>query len=435
MIKLCIPASITILVMTIYSVADMYFIGKLNDPLQVAAISLTMPLNSILSAIGTLIGGGACTAIAINLGKKEFDIVKKMTSFSTYLSLAIGFVFLFIIYLFHDAILNFIGTSSDTYEFAKKYMLTFFLGAPIILIGNVFSNIIRATGSAKDAMFGNLLGTICNILLDYIFILHFNLGIFGAALATVISNIFAFIYYFRFLLKNNTDFFSIHIKDFTLAKEVSINILSLGLPTAAGVVLMSLANILKNNYFTEYGDIVIAASAIVGRITMIIGMLQIGITSGIQPAMAYNFGAKNNKRVHHIVKVTAITTFTIGFVLTLCGWIFGEEIITLFINTEAVIETGSKIIVGSLISGPIIGWFYICVNYLQSSQRASLATALSSLRQGVLYIPLLFILNKAFGLMGIVYSNALSDILSTILGIILCVIVSRKVLSSPTKLS
>lgn len=422
LIKMCVPASITILIMIIYNMADMFFIGQIGDPLQVAAISLTMPLSSILSAIGTLIGGGACTAIAISLGKKELDLVKKMTSFSFYLSLAIGFIFTLVIFIFSDNILRFIGTSDQTYEYTKMYMTTLFLGAPIILLCNVLANMIRATGpnAAKDAMVGNIIGTIVNIILDPIFILVLDFGVKGAAAATIIGNSIALIYYLRYLLKNNKEFFSIKTKDFSFKPEISTKILLLGLPTAIGIVLMSFSNILKNNAFASYGDIVVAASGIVGRITMIIGTLQIGITSGIQPAIAYNFGANNSKRVSNIIKYTAITTFAVGFTLTVLGRLFGTEIIRFFINDSEVITIGESLILGSLISGPIIGWFYISVNYLQSTERAKVATILSSLRQGVIYIPILFIAQKSFGLMGIVYSNAIADIISTIIGVAFC---------------
>ncbi len=426
MAKMCIPASVTILIMIVYNIADMYFIGQIGDPMQVAAISLTMPINSILSAIGTLIGGGACTAIAIYLGRKDFDIVKKMTSFCLYISIFIGLFFTFVIFIFNEPILNFIGTSYQTIEYTRIYMNTLFLGAPLLLLCSIFSNIIRATGSAKDSMLGNIYGTITNVVLDPILILVLNLGVKGAAVATIIGNLVALIYYIHYLKKYSSAYFSFNFSDFTLKPEVSLKIISLGLPTAIGVILMSFVGIFKNNALANYGDVIIAATGIIGRITMIIGLLQIGITTGIQPAIAYNFGAKNIQRVNQIIKSTAILTFIVGFTLTALGWIFGSELIRLFIDNIEVIEAGEQLIVGSLISGPIIGWFYICINYLQSTEKAKFATVLSTLRQCVLYIPILAIAYSYFGLMGIVYSNAISDIISTIISIVLCLIIYRK---------
>lgn len=424
--KLCVPSTVTILVMIIYNMADMYFVGQLGNPLMVASISLTMPLSSILSAIGTLIGGGACTAMAINFGKKDYATIKQMSSFCFYISIVLGILYTLVMMVFHPQILELIGTSPDTYAHTRTYMCTLFLGAPIILLCSVFSNAIRSTGAAKDAMVGNLIGTITNIILDPILIIFFNLGLKGAAIATIIGNTFALIYYMRYIIKNHSASFSFRIKDFTLRPEISIEILSLGIPTALGVLLISISGIIKNNAFKSYGDIVIAASGIIGRITMIIGMLQIGITTGIQPAIGYNFGSKNLKRINEIVKTTAITTFTIGFVLTVLGRIFGDKIIAAFINDADVIEVGKTLIVGSLISGPIVGWSNLSINYLQAAQKAKIATLLSTLRQGIIFIPVLYLMHNMFGLMGVVYSNAISDIIATIISVSVCYTIYRR---------
>ncbi|MFV0363665.1 MAG: MATE family efflux transporter [Suipraeoptans sp.] len=419
MIKMCIPAIISILIMIIYNMADMFFIGKTGDAMQVAAISLSAPIFSILSAIGTLIGGGGCTAIAVALGKKNTEKAKSMTVFCFYASLVIGFGFTIIILLGIEPILNVIGTSEMTRAFTKDYLQTIFLGAPIILFSSVSGNIVRANGASKESMFGNLLGSLTNIVLDPIFILAFGLGVKGAAIATIIGYTLSSIYFVIYFRKHR-DSFSFKLKHLSFKPDVSWKILYLGLPTALGVVLMSVSNIFTNNILVSYGDAAVAASGIAGRISMVIGMLQMGICMGIQPALAYSHGARNLARMKEIIKTTAIVTITLGTALTILGWIFKGPLVVAFVNDAQVLHFGQRMIIGNLIAGPVIGLFYLSTGYLQSIEKAGVATFTSLLRQGIVYIPVLLIMNATFELNGIIFSHAIADILSTGVAVLIC---------------
>lgn len=433
MAKLCIPAVTTILIMIIYNMADMFFVGQTGNAMQVAAVSLSAPIFSLLSALGTLIGGGGCTAIAIALGKKDEKKARSVTAFCFYFSLLLGFLFMIAILIGINPILKMIGTSEATRHFTKDYLQILYLGAPVILFSSVSGNLVRANGAAKESMIGSILGSVVNIILDPILILGFRIGVKGAAIATVIGYIASFIYFIRYFRKHN-DSFSLNCKNVSLKPDFSWRILYLGLPTSLGVTLMSISNVFANNILVSYGDAAVAASGIAGRISMIIGMLQMGICMGIQPALAYNHGAKNLNRMKSLIKTTAIVTITLGSLLTGLGWLFKEPLVIAFVNDNEVLRFGQQMIIGNLIAGPIIGLFYLSTGCLQSIERAGLATFTSLLRQGIIYIPLLFALNKLAGLNGIIFSHAVADIISTIIGIGICGFTYKKLLRKDSEL-
>jgi Na+-driven multidrug efflux pump len=189
-----VPAMITILVMMIYNMADMFFIGKLGDPMQIAAVALVGPVMSILSGLGTLVGSGGCAAIATELGKKNLSRVRQMSSFSMFASIGMGLIFTISVFLFKKPILSLIGTTANTETYAGIYLSIIALGAPIMTYASASANIVRAEGAVRESMLGNMFGSIVNIILDPIFILSLDLGVAGAAIATILGNLSAAIF-------------------------------------------------------------------------------------------------------------------------------------------------------------------------------------------------------------------------------------------------
>lgn len=417
-LKTSLPCMLTMLVMIVYNMADTYFIGRLGDPLQVAAVSLAAPVMAILSGLGTLIGGGGCAAIATVFGKKEYDKAKAMSSFCCYASLAVGTLFFLVILLFQNQIVPAIGASENTFQHARIYLLIVAASGPFSLFASSMSNVVRAEGAVKQSMLGNTLGSVINIILDPLFILVFGMGVAGAAIATVIGNIFACLYYVAYC-GGKKSALNLSPRHFTLRRDISLKVLALGVPTCASILLSSLSSILNNNLVAGYGDIPVAAMGVAGKVTMVVGMMQMAVCIGPQPAMAFNFGAGNIIRLKTFVKQCAAATCIIGTLLAAVVALCNRPLILFFIDNMEVLAYGQMMVIAAVITGPIVGLCNLSTSFLQSTDKAGHATLISVLRQGVILMPLLYILNSLAGLQGLVYSSALADTISTLLALAL----------------
>ncbi len=424
-INLCVPAIVIMLVMVIYNMADTYFIGKTGDPCKIAAVSLCGPVFSILSGLGTLLGSGGCTVISLALGKKEYQKIKACTSLCCYGSLAIGLLFSVAVLVNLAGISNAIGANADTMEYTCTYLRILALGGPIILFGNVFNNLIRADGSARESMISNGLGTIVNIILDPVLILGAGMGVAGAAAATVAGNMVSFLYLIWYVMKKQKAF-SLDFRDLSLEKEVVIPIVTLGIPLACSTILMSFSHMFMNHILAGYGSVAVAASGVAGKVSMVITMLAMGLCMGMQPAISYNCGAGEFGKMYRIVRNLGIMTVIIGSLLT-AGCLIGKSyLVAMFIEHEEVARLGERMVAAFMLMGPFYGLYQLCTTFLQSTGKASYATVVALLGKGIIYLPVLFGLNALFGLNGVIYTAPLTDMLSLLVGAGLCFIWNRK---------
>ena len=280
-LSLSLPMVLVMLVNVLYNMADVFFMGRTGNTMAVAGVSLTGPVFSGISAFNTLIGFGGCTAVSIALGKGDRDIVRKYTSFVTYAALALGVVLAVLLLSFSEGLLTILGTNEETRQHAKDYLSILALGAPFMLTAGALGNTIRADGESRIPMLVALLTNGLNIALDALFILRLGWGAKGAAAATVISNAVNFI--IVLIIAAGKSSFSLSPKDFTLRRQVSVNVLSLGVPMAAGTLLMSIAHIFSNRLMVQYGNLAVAAGSAAGKVSMLIPMIIMGICMGVQP--------------------------------------------------------------------------------------------------------------------------------------------------------
>ncbi len=416
LLKLSLPAVIIMIVMIIYNMADIFFIGQTGDANKIAAISLCTPIFTIISGLGTLFGNGGCTAISLALGKGETDKIKKYVAFSGIGAIIIGFIFMCVVITGMNQICYLLGATTNTILFTTQYLRIIALFAPLIMFSSVMTNVIRADGSTAQSMIANLLGTFTNILLDAIFILVFKLDIFGAAIATVIGNFVSFIYILWYTNKKQT-LFQIHIKDFSLSSFTTI--IPLGLPLACSTLLNSISVIIANRMIIGFGETALAAQGISSKIGMLITMLSMGICMGLQPAISYNYARGNSTRLNQIIKNTAIFTFILGTVTSLLCLFGRHTIISMFIQDDEVIRYGQTFVIGAIIIGPIYGIYQLCQTFLQSTGKASYSTVISVLDKGVVYLPILFLLSHLFGLYGIIFATSITLSISLVVAIFL----------------
>ena len=252
-----IPAIISMIMVLVYNLADTFFIGQTGNPYMVAAVSVVTPVFLIFMAVGMLFGIGGTSLISRKLGEGDTAAAKKISSFCCWTGLAVGILCMFTLFFFSEQICRLIGTSEDTIGYAKQYLQIIAVGVPFLIVGNSFSTIIRAEGKANLAMVGMILGNVINIVLDPILILGFGWNIAGAAIATVIGNIAAAVFYMA-CVSSKKSMLSINPKDYAFKNNIATGVLAIGIPASLNSILMSFSNILVNNLMNSHSDMPLA---------------------------------------------------------------------------------------------------------------------------------------------------------------------------------
>ena len=268
------------------------------------------------------------------------------------------------------------------------------------------------------AMMGQVIGNLPNVILDPIMILVFGWNIAGAAIATTIGNILASLYFVWYFLKKSRQL-SILPKDFTLRERISGRVCAIGLPTAIFSALMSVSTIVINQILVKYGNAPVAAIGIVFKANMFITFLQMGLANGVQPLLGYSYGAGNISRFREVERFTKICCLVTGITATVLYFIGREPIIRMFISDDEVVYYGVKMLVAYMISGPVIGMLFVNMNCMQSVNHSLPATILSVMRQGVLLIPLLYVLQFFWGMEGVIYGQSITDYIAVFLSAVL----------------
>ena len=411
---MALPTILGMLVNVFYNMVDTFFVGQTNDPNQVAAVSLTMPIYLVLMSFGSIYGIGGASYISRSLGARNYDKAKQVSSFAFFASVITGFVCMIVFLLFLNNILKLSGASQNTYKFAKDYLLIVAFGAVFVVCQMSLGQIVRSEGSSKEAMIGMMLGTIINIILDPIMILYMNMGVAGAALATIIGNASSTLYYIWHIAKKSS-FLSIRLKYFSLSKDILNNVFSIGFPVFMNNVLISIANILINNFASRYNDNVVAGLGVSQRIFMLVLLVFIGLGQGVQPFIGYNFASKNYKRMNTSIKLSCLFSFVSGIIFLIFAFIFSKELIAIFIKNDEVIEYGSKFLIAAYSVAPIIGFQFIFISTFQALGKALPSLILSVCRQGIAFVPAIYFGTKFFGINGIIWSQPIADVVSILL--------------------
>ena len=422
--SMAIPTILSMLVVVVYNMVDTFFVGQTGDANQVAAVTVATPVFLILMAFGNMFGIGGSSLISRLLGAQEGDRAKHVSAFCCFGSLIWG-VFMVVVFLAAmPLVLSVIGTSANTVGFAEEYLRYIVIGAPFIIFSNAFANIIRAEGAATASMAGNMIGTVVNIILDPIMILTLGWGVRGAAIATVIGNIAACVFYLVYFLRGKS-ILSIHPRDFHVRGVIS-GVISIGLPASLNNILMSVATILLNNFLAFYGDASVAAMGVATKANMLVVFVQLGLAMGVQPLIGYAYGAKNISRLRGVVKFSIICTTVMGVALTVVYYFSANSIISVFINDSTVISAGVPMLRALMLSAPVLGVLFVLTNSLQAMGRAAASMVLSISRQGFIFVPCLVLFNALFGINGIIYTQPIADLCSIVMAVILFVHITRK---------
>ena len=418
MLKNMLPAMAAMTLNLVYNLADTFFIGQTHDDLQVAAVSLATPVFMMFISISTIFGIGGTSVISRALGGGRDSYVKKVSAFCTWVGVAVGIIASALVLIFMDDLLRLMGASSGTWNHTKSYLTIVMFSGPFIILTQIFAGLLRAEGQATKAMVGMMIGNIINIILDPIFILVFKWDIAGAAIATVIGNIIGVGYYILYFRRGKSSL-SVNPRHFTVREKVSSSVLAIGVPHSLGSMLMSISVIVMNGMMANFGDLAIAAMGVAMKASMITGMLAVGMGQGVGPLLGYCVGAKNWKRYKEILKFSL--TFAGAFCVALCGicFIFAEPIVGLFLTEPDAFARGvqfTRILQSTAI---FFGIFYCFNNAIQAMGAVMPSFIVNLSRQGLIYIPMLFLLRYLLGVIGLVWAQPIADALALTLAIIL----------------
>ena len=421
LINLSLPATVGMIVNALYNIVDTIFIGRGIGYLAIGGLAVAFPIQMVIMAIAQMIGIGAASSISRNLGAKNVEKADHVAGNSFLLVFAFGILICVTGLAFMEPMLRAFGATDVLIGYAKEYL-------QVILIGSIYfpfavstNNLIRAEGNAKVAMFSMLIGTILNIILDYIFIFPLNMGIRGAALATILSQLSTVIY-ILFYIYGGQSTLKVKLQHLRPDWNIIHEIIVVGFPSFARQVAGSIIAIILNNSLVFYGgELALSVYGVVNRVIMFLFMPLFGIVQGMQPIVGYNYGAKKFERVKETVRLSIIATTIFATISTLFGELFPGHIMRLFNDDPELIKNGIYALRLVIAMVPIIGVQIIGAALYQSLGKAVPALLLTLSRQVLFFIPLVLILPRIYGLglMGIWISFPLADILSTGITVVL----------------
>ena len=408
--QLAMPCIISMLVTSFYNMADTFFVGKLDSDAATGAVGVVFSLMAVIQAIGFFFGHGSGNFISRELGKQNFEDASNMAATGFFSALGAGLVLCILGQIFLEPLAYLLGSTETILPYAKAYMRIILIGAPWMTASLVLNNQLRFQGSAAYGMVGITSGAVLNIALDPLLIFVLDMGVAGAALATIISQFVSFCLLLVGCGKGGN--LHIHISRVQLKWSYYAQIIRGGLPSLARQGLASVATICLNLAAKSYGDAAIAAMGVVQRIMMFGASAMIGFGQGFQPVCGFNYGAKLYDRVKKgfwfCVRTSTVFLFAIGAL----GFLFAPQLVALFRDSPEVIAIGAAALRFQCVTFWFQGWVVMSNMMLQTIGRTGPATFLAMARQGIFFIPLVWLLSHLLGLPGIQMTQMVSDCLT-----------------------
>ena len=423
---LAIPTILSQIITMIYNLADTFFVGHTGDPAQVAALTLVFPVYMLLTGIGNLFGIGANSRIARCLGAGDPEGARKTCGFAFWCGLGATAVLLLLLGLFLEPILRVMGASDDTIGPARGYILW------VMLVGGLpteasllLAHMLRGEGCAKEASTGMMLGGILNMILDPIFIFPLGMGVAGAGFATMLANVACLLYYIFVMARNRgTSVITLNPKWFST--HGAGDILLVGLPAAMIIALGTSANVVLTRLLSAYGDLPVAAFGVTQKFGTVTMNISIGLTQGIMPLIGYNFGARNFKRVKSVCRYSFGILFAFVAVFFVVYQLIPTTLMRLFVSDAATVELGTEFLKRWSVCVPGMTFIFLFNSIFQAMGLWKRSLLLSVLRQGLIFIPCLFLMDHFLGMYGLVWSQPVADWISLGLGILLYAQVAGK---------
>lgn len=412
---MAVPAIISQLITLIYNIADTWFIGLTDNPNMVAACSLVLPVFMLSVSISNLFGTGGGSLISRLLGDKNEMEAKKVFAISIWMSALSAAIFVCLVMLFSEPLLTLLGASNQTRDYARQYLIYVVgVGGFFNVMSMVLSNLIRSVGYSKEAGIGISFGGVLNIILDPIFmflIFPDGMQVTGAAVATMLSNMITFSYFVIICIRiRKKTVISVDIQHGLPERKSLKAIFSVGIPAGVSVLLFDIANMIANKKMAIHGDTALAAYGIVTKIERLPLNIGIGICLGMIPLIAYNYSARNTKRMNQIFNCARLLGVTTAVLCVIFYYSFSAQIISFFIGDDETIRLGTAFLRARCFATPFMFLCFNMVHYFNAIGRGKISFWLAVVRQLVFNIPILLILNYIYGADGLVWTQLIADI-------------------------
>jgi len=428
---LSVPTVLSSLVALLYSLADTFFVGLLNDPVQTAAVTLAAPVILAFNAVNNLFGVGSSSMMSRALGRGDLQTLRESSAFGFYGSLISGIAFSILCTVFLNPLMTVLGADSITAPATARYMLwTVCIGAAPSILNVVMAYMIRSEGATLHASIGMMSGCLLNIILDPFFILPWglNMGAEGAALATLVSNCCATLYAFGYLVfKRRETHVCISPKAFRLRREVVSGVCTVGIPASIQNLLNVLSHMLLNNAASVYGASALAGMGIASKIAMVPWYISNGISQGVMPLIGYTYASRRIQRMKRAIGFTLKLGQSILWMTTILSCVFSHQIIGAFIEDPQSVAYGSAFMYGQSLSMPLIALDFLAVGVFQAVGKGSFSLLMAICRKVVLEIPAIYLLNMIWPLYGLSCAQLAAEIGMAVIGSVLLIRLIRQI--------
>ena len=412
-LRLAVPLVFSMAVGLIYNLADTFFVAQTNDTNVVAGVSLGMPLFTALMAIGNVYAQGGSSLISRLLGKEDLQGVRHVSSFCFYGAIFTGAIIGIVLLVFRVPLLYVLGANEQTYRHASDYFLYLAIGAPVIVLTFIHSNLLRAEGMSKESMLGNVVGSLVNIVLDPIFISVLGWNAAGAALATVIGNLCTDLFFLVVVLKKSK-ILSVNLREVKIPLEHVGQILGIGVPAAIVNLMSSASSVLINQFLLPFGNEKIAAMGIAMKVSMIVLLLITGLAFGGQPLFGYYYGSGDRKRLSQLLSFCLKFISAVALGLSALVFIAAPLLMRSFMDNDAIVQAGTVMLRWQVSSMVFVGMVLLFTIIFQSSGKVLGSFLLSISRQGVVFLVVILIAYNLLGYYGVVMSQAIADLITAI---------------------
>lgn len=416
--KLALPVVLSMIVSMVYSLADTYFVAKTGNANLVAGVTIGAPLFSFMLAVGDIFGLGGSAIVSQLFGQKNYELSKRIASAAFYATVAICIFLTIILLIFEQPILHLLGAKPATYQYAADFYRVLVLGSIFIAVSLVPSNLIRTEGLAVQSMFATMVGTILAIILDPIFLFVFKWGAAGVALANVIGYAFntgLLIYY----VNTKSRYLSFNFKFARIGWSEWRQVIEIGIPASVTNFMQTFGMALLNNYLAPFGAASVAAMGITQKIYGIVILVLVGFAFGAQPLVGYCYGARNVERFKAVLRFDILVEVVYAMIFSLVLIILAPVLVRLFMKQPEIIAKGAYMLRACLATTPFIGLGMVLTTVFQSASKAMSALLMSISRQGVFYLIIMLLFSNLFGYHGVIWAQAVADILTTLMGIYL----------------
>ena len=408
-VKLGVPLIAGMCIMVLYNLVDTYFIGLLHDDYQLAAVNLAYPVMMVMIALSNMVGTGAGSLIARSLGAGDRTMADHtltsaflLTVVNSAIVAAAGMALL-------PQIVGGLGAQENTFGFTQSYVRVLLLGSLLVMGNYTFGQLLRSEGSVKQSVAGMVVGTVANIVLDPVFIFVLGRGVEGAAIATVLGNAAGMATSLFFYLRGST-LLRPQASLIRPTAEILREIFWVGVPATLETLLTSAAYIVNNNLAVVYGELTVAAMGVAQKILSLGSYIYQGFAAGTQPIMGFNWGARNYRRMLDVLRAgVCVVSVTELAVMAVCG-IFAPQLIGIFSQSPEVMATGAKVLRALMWILPFVGATSMSRMSFQAMGKPQYAFAITLVRQLVLYVPLLLLLNRIFGFNGMIWAQPVTEL-------------------------